>query len=224
VYVTQAPVVVYQQPQQVYVQPPRMYVGYNGYMNQPRRSYLGLQGQLAGALLGTDPSFGGGIAGAGGAGLGLRFRSQGVLGAELAFNVMGGTDYNHDSRVEVPVTASALFYFNPDNRFQVYALAGLGISAANVQYTAANRVTHGRNEGDYAYFGGQAGLGAELQLSPHFSLWADGRFYLRTRIDDTTQSNPEFTRNISNGTASPTTQSTNTSAGVLFQGGAVLYF
>jgi hypothetical protein len=218
VIVTQAPVVYYQPPpQQVYVSPPRMYVASAYVAPQPRRGYVGIQAQVAGSFMAT-PS---GMGAVGGLGLGLRFRGNGFFGGEVAFNVMNGRDYNGDSRLEVPVGFTGLFYFNPQNRFQVYGLAGFGFSVASVRYTAANRAAHGGLGGaDYGYLGAQGGIGAELQLSPRFSLFADVRAFIRGRVDDTRDQNPEFARTLSDGA----TQTANGSGGVLTQAGAVLYF
>ena len=223
VYVQPPPVVVYQPPQPVYVQPPPTYVA-TGYIAPARRNgYVGIQGQLTGSLLGTNTvaGVGSGLASVGGLGLGLRFRGNGYLGGELALNVVGGTDWNLDSRVEVPVTAAALVYFNPQNRFQIYGVAGLGVSVANVRYNATNRAIRGRSEGDYAYVGGLLGLGAELQLTQRFSLFADVRGFLRGRVDDDRDQNPEFART---NPATGATQTANGSAGVAMQLGGVLYF
>jgi hypothetical protein len=211
------PAPTYQYPEQYQLPPPSR----AAYTPAPQRNvWVGLYGALSGAFLDTatgvnGPGF------LGGGNVGLRFRGRGNFGGELGVGLFGGRDYNGDNRTEVPVTANALFFVNPQNSFQFYFLAGLGLSFANVDYTAANRAAHaGRHGDDYSYFGGDAGLGAELQLSPRFSLFADARVFLRTRVDSSTTSNPEFART----TASGTTQTTNTSTGVLTQIGAALYF
>src|SRR5262249_48205793 len=79
------PVVVYQ-PRPVYVQPAPTYV----VVPRRRRGYVGIQGQLAGAMIGSPH----GASGMGGLGAGLRFRSNGFFGGEVAFNAMWGRDYN----------------------------------------------------------------------------------------------------------------------------------
>jgi hypothetical protein len=219
VVVQPAPVVVYQPAppvQQTYVMPPP--TQYTYYPTPRRQGYVGLQGQLGGAFFGGA----GGAMGAFGAG--LRVRDRGHWGGELALNLAGGTDYNGDLRGEIPLTLTGMFFFNPQHRFQLYGLAGFGLSFAAVDYTVANRVAHGgRRGGEYAYLGAHAGIGGELQLTPSFSLFADVRGFLRGRIDDERDNNPEFARNVVNG-STVTTQTTNTSAGVFSQLGAVWYF
>jgi hypothetical protein len=212
------PVVVYQpapvvQPVvQPVPQPPPRYV----YQPPPRRqNFVGIQGQLGGAF------FGGHGGGMGSGGVGLRFRDRGHWGAEAAINVAGGVDYNGDGRAEIPLTLTGMFFVNPQNRFQVYGLAGFGLSFAEVIYNRTNRAAHGglRN-GEYAYLGAHAGVGGELQITPNLSLFGDVRAFIRGRIDDSREINPEFARNDGSGT----TQTTNSSAGVFAQAGAVWYF
>ena len=208
------PVVVYQQARPMYVatyQPQVMYAP------RPRRTFVGLQGHLTGAFMGgpSGPSMMGGL------GAGLRLRGRGHFGGEFNFDVVHGADYNHDERTEVPFTLTGLFYFNPQHRFQLYALAGLGLSFAGVHYAPENVAAHGGlTDAAYSYLGVLGGLGAELQLSRRFSLFADVRGFLRGRIDGDRDTNPEFARTTSSGA----TQTTNSSGGVATQLGAVVYF
>jgi hypothetical protein len=218
VYIAPAPpprtVVVYQQ-----VQPPT-YVGPRPIAPPRLQRHVGLQAQINGALVGSAT---GDLSLMGGLGAGLRFRGAGHLGAELGLNVVTGRDYNGDARTEVPATFSGLLYFNPRNRLQVYGLMGIGVSYATVRYAPGNTSDHGGLSGsNYAYFGGQAGLGLELQLNHRLSIFADVRGFLRGRIDGGTDTNPEFTRPNPNGDGS--VQTTNVSAGALTQAGLVLYF
>jgi hypothetical protein len=198
VYIAPPPVVVYQpapvyqpQPQVVYYQQqqaPRYVLP-----PPPRRAYVGLQLGVAGSYIGNGSAMGG-ING------GLRFRGQGHFGGELTVGAYGGRDFNGDARTEVPVALNGLIYYNPQNRFQVFGVFGIGAGWARVDYTANNRPAHGgRTSGDYGYIGGTLGLGAELQLSQRFSLFADIRGFIRTRIDEGArgtgpQLNLEFTR------------------------------
>lgn len=223
VYVTAPPpVIVYQpaMPQQVYVQQYQQ----QQYMIRPAQpaGYFGIQASVLGSFLGTSPTAptpGTGFIG--GAQAGFRFRSRGVLGGELTVGYVGGRDYNGDTRAEIPITVGALVYFNPQNRFQVYGTAGMGVSFADVRYNGGNTAAHGGLGGaNYAYLGGYAGIGAEFQLSQRFSLFADVRGFLRGRIDDSADANPEFARITSSGS----TQTTNLSGGILTQLGAVVYF
>lgn len=233
VYVVRPPVVVYQPAQPVYYQQP---TGYYAPPPPPRRGFFGIQASVVGApyvspgMRGTmNDTFGA----LGGFNAGLRFRNNGYFGGEIGIGVMGGRDYNGDDRIEIPLTLTGLVYFNPGNRFQVFGLAGLGFSFADVRYNAqsssslvsgsyaTNVDAHaGRRGANYGYVGGHIGIGAELQLSPRFSLFADIRGFVRGRVDDETRSNPEFARNLPNGT----TQTTNTSVGMSGQLGAILYF
>jgi hypothetical protein len=195
-----------------------------------REQAFGIAGHVGGAFLpsqsGTSSSAG--MWGAGGA---LRWRSHPWLATELSFDVYAGRDYNGDSRAEVPFTLNELFYLNPQNRFQFYGLVGLGLSWAQVTHdggtsgsTVSTFASPGGSRGsatdNYGYIGGQLGFGAEWQITPHFSLYSDIRGFLRTRIDQNTNSAPEFTRVTSSGQ----TQTSNTSVGSTFQLGALLYF
>lgn len=218
VYVQPPPMVVYQP-----APPPPVYV-----TTTPTRFYVQQPGQ-SGALVGLQAHFGGLAFGSssgstsfmGLGGLALRARGRnGYWGGELGVSFARGTDYNRDARTEIPITATGLVYFNPQNRFQVYGLLGASLSYAYVQYAPGNAGAHrGLSEAEYGYLGGHVGLGFEYQVSQRFSLFADVRGFLRTRIDDQT-SNPEFSRNLSDGS----TQTTNTSMGLSSQLGAVLYF
>jgi hypothetical protein len=230
VYIAPPPVVVYQ-PAPVYQQQPQVVY----YQQQqapryvippPRRGYVGLQLGVGGSLIGTPT----GVNAMGGINGGLRFRGQGHFGGELTVGAYGGRDFNGDARTEVPVALNGLIYFNPQNRFQVYTVFGLAAAWAHVDYrhdsTVDNRMAHGgRDNGDYGYIGGTLGLGAELQLSPRFSLFADVRGFIRTRVDEGARgtgvnSNPEFSRTNANGVF----ETTNSSVGAVGQIGAALYF
>ncbi|MBK8693291.1 MAG: hypothetical protein IPN17_13570 [Deltaproteobacteria bacterium] len=224
VYV-QAPQPVYVQPQTVYVQQPTRYV-----VSQPVQytttsyQWIGLQRNQAvgfGAFA-SGLSYGGrgdNRVSLGGVGATMRFRYHPYLATELTLGGYFGRDYNGDQRAEVPATVNELIYFNPMHRLQVYGILGIGMSWASVQYEGANAVTRGRDTAGYAYFGGQAGLGLEWQLTRNFSLFTDARAFIRTRVDTEVETNPEYTR--SNGVR---TETTNTSAGITGQLGAMFYF
>lgn len=217
VYIAPPPVVVYQ-PQQVYVPPQQEYYYQPQQQFQleqpPRRGYAGLQLGVGGSYLGA-----GGLGGING---GVRLRGAGHLGGELTVGIYGGRDFNRDDRTEVPVSVSGLVYFNPQNRFQVYGILGIGAAWAHVNYTPVNSLSHGALSGaNYAYVGGTLGLGAELQLSQRFSLFVDVRGFVRTRVDDGRDTNPEFSQFNAMMHA---TETTNTSFGALGQVGAALYF
>ncbi len=189
-------------------------------------SYLGLNGRGRGFGVGgfvTGLGFGSrgaGTAGMGGAGGTMRFRTHPMFAGELSVAGLVGSDYNGDTRTEVPVTLSGIVYFNPQNRFQLYGVAGIGASWAGVAYNDANLRDRPTTTATYTYFGGLAGLGAEWQLSPHFSIFGDARAFLRTRVDRQANDNPEFTRVNADGRR----ESTNVSAGVVGQLGGIFYF
>jgi len=238
VYVQPPPVVVYQPPprpvyyqqpvyvpQPVYVQQP-VYIQQQGYRGgymppttTPGRGYMGLQLAVASGFMGVRPGL---TAAAGMLGIqgGLRFHGARRLGAEITIGGFGGTDWNGDARTEFPLMATGMLVFNPDSRFQVYGLAGLGLSWSRVNYAPANRAARGISEAAYTHGGGALGLGAELQLSRSFALFADVRGFLRTRLDSSAASNPEFARTAANGS----TETTNTSGGVAAQAGLAVYF
>lgn len=214
VYVQQQPMVVYPQQTQVMVQ--------QQYWSRPQNSgYWGVSFAGVGSFLGTAPGVNG-IGFIGGGMLGLRVRNaSGHLGGELGVGFVGGRDYNGDSRREIPVTLTGMYYFNPQNRLQVYGLAGLGMSYAMVDYVGNNSSAHGGlSEARYLHIGGYAGLGLEWQLSNRFSLFADVRGFVRGRVDDSAASNPEFARTTETGA----TQTSNLSGGVATQLGAAIYF
>jgi hypothetical protein len=226
VYV-QPPQTVYVQPRTVYIQQPTRYV-----VSQPVQytttttsyQWIGLQRNQAVGLgaFASGLSYGGrgeNQVAMGGVGASLRFRYHPYFATELTLGGYFGRDYNGDQRAEVPATVNELFYFNPMHRLQVYGILGIGMSWASVQYEGLSAATHRRDTAGYAYFGGQAGLGLEWQITRNFSLFTDARAFIRTRVDAEVNSNPEFTR--SNGTS---TQTTNTSAGVTGQLGAMFYF
>lgn len=205
--------------------PPRMVVvtqpvvTYTAYQYQPAgfsgRQTVGLGAWAGGLAMGSRESERG--AGMGGVGGSLRFRYAPHFATELTLGVMGGTDYNGDNRAELPITVNQLFYLNPQNRLQLYGLIGLGVSWAGVGYD--DRMSTRRDSAEYAYFGAQAGVGLEWQLTRHISLFGDARAFIRTRVDAEASSNPEFTR-----THEGVRQTTNTSVGLLGTGGVMFYF
>lgn len=134
----------------------------------------------------------------------------GLFGGEsAAYSATGGSTVVGRDRLEMPANVDLLFFFNPQHRFQVYALVGVGMSWA------------WQGVGDFVqreffYLGGQAGLGFEIRLGRHFALNLDGRFLLRENLAD---GDPEFSRRVRDGI-----QSTNTSAGFYATAGMTFYF
>jgi hypothetical protein len=187
------------------------------YLGNGRGRGFGVGGFAAGLGFGSR---GDGTSGMGGIGGTMRFRTHPMFAGELSIAGMIGSDYNGDTRTEVPVTMSGLVYFNPQNRFQVYGVAGLGVSWAGVSYSDVNARSRGTDSAQYTYFGGLAGLGVEWQLTPNFSIFGDARAFIRTRVDQEKATNPEFSRVNANGR----TETTNLSAGVVGQLGGIFYF
>ena len=215
VYVVQRP-----PPQIIYTQAPTYTYTTTttvSYLGTGRNRGFGVGGFAAGLGFGSR---GDGTSGMGGVGGTMRFRTHPMFAGELSIAGMIGSDYNGDTRTEVPVTMSGIFYFNPQNRFQIYGVAGIGVSWAGVTYNDTNARSRGTDSAQYTYFGGLAGLGAEWQLTPNFSIFGDARAFIRTRVDKETASNPEFSRVNADGR----TESTNLSAGVVGQLGGIFYF
>ena len=141
----------------------------------------------------------GGLSGA------LRFRPKEHVAIDLGSGYFAGNDYQGFYRTEIPLTANALFFVNPQHKAQVYFLLGPGVSFGRVDtYDELRHMT---------YIGGQAGMGLELRLAPAFALNVDVRGVLRHRIDNDPR--PEFFDG---------TRSTDTSGGAVLAFGATFYF
>jgi hypothetical protein len=135
----------------------------------------------------------------------LRFRPKEHVGIDLGSGYFVGNDYQGFYRTEIPVTANALFFVNPQHKLQLYFLIGPGVSFGRVDtFNEVRRMTH---------IGGQAGIGLELRLAPAFALNVDVRGVLRHRIDSDPR--PEFIDGA---------RSTNTSGGAVLTFGGTLYF
>lgn len=152
----------------------------------------------------------------GGATAAFRFRPIPHLALDFGIGAYGGEDYNGLERVEVPLTVDMLLYVNPQHRFQLYFVGGVGVSAAHVEGVPRDGRDYISRE--YTYGGGQLGAGLEWRVARHFALVADFRGFLRKRIDD--EGGPEFFRVRSDGT----TQSTDVSGGGTFHFGGTIYF
>jgi hypothetical protein len=151
----------------------------------------------------------------GGVRLGLRFRpNNGHFAVDVGGGVFGGEDYNGLTRREIPLTLDAVFFINPQNRFQLYTLAGLGVSWAHTDDGFNVRTLEDQGPRDYTHFGGEVGLGLEWRLSRRFALNVDARGFLRWRVDD--NPTPEF-RELDG-------RSTDTSGGVTGNFGMTFYW
>lgn len=117
----------------------------------------------------------------------FRLRPIRHLAIDIGAGIFGGESLNYGAdsggRWEVPFTTDVLFFFNPQHRFQVYALVGAGVSVAGQETL--------RGERQLEYVGGEAGLGFEWRIGRHFALNVDIRGFLRQHVGD---DGPEFVR------------------------------
>jgi hypothetical protein len=162
-------------------------------------------------------------AGMGGLGFGVRYRPSPYAAIEPDLDFVTGTDYNGDHRGEVGFTLNALIFVNPKSRVQLYFPIGFGWSWAHVDTNelgdAVNTSYSSYSSGaqkDYAYFGGQAGIGLEFRITKHFALSTDLRGFVRGRVDSGPNPNWEYT--------SSDGQHTNTSGGAIVNAGMTFYF
>jgi hypothetical protein len=162
-----------------------------------RERKVGLHFDVGGTF-GPDVSMGG-FTGA------LRFRPTEHIGIDLGSGYYAGHDYLGFYRTEVPISVNALFFVNPQHKFQFYFLLGPGMTIGH-----ADRLNEVRR---MIHVGGQAGFGVELRLAPAFALNADVRGVIRHRVDQDPR--PEFFDG---------TQGTDTSAGALVTFGGTFYF
>lgn len=175
---------------------------------------IGLHLQFGGMF--TDRITMGGFSGA------ARIRPIPHLAFDIGIGAWYGQDYHGAERWEVPVTADMLVFFNPEHRFQVYALIGGGMS-----FAGQGRTTRGGgfvSTSEFTYAGGELGIGAELRVSRFFAINADVRGFLRHNVAGGL---PEFTEINDNGTSrldDDTTRSTNTSGGIYGNLGLTFYF
>ncbi len=147
--------------------------------------------------------------GMGGMNAALRIRPERHVAIDVGTGVWYGNDYQGQERWEMPVQADLLVFFNPEHRFQLYALVGGGMTFG---------ATSGRGARDLMYAGGEAGIGAELRLSRFFALNLDVRGFLRQRVGGS--SVPEFQERRSDGLI----YSTDTSGGFYGTLGMTFYF
>lgn len=190
-------------PQMVYVQPAQPMPLQRVHEDRYPHSSTGLHLHVSG-LFGEHTAMGG-IGGA------LRLRPIPHLAVDLGAGVYGGVDYNGLDRVEVPVQANLLVFFNPRHRFQFYALAGVGASIGHAE--GFNRFAGGFDQRDYLHVGGELGLGVEWRISRVFAMNLDVRGFIRQRVDSNAL--PEFEEGL---------RSTDTSGGVLGRVGMTFYF
>lgn len=156
--------------------------------------------------------------GMGGIGFGLRYRPMPHFAVDANLELGFGTDYNGSERAESALLANAVAFLNPRDLAQVYALAGLSISAAEVTLDRRlGGVPVGNYQERYGYFGMQLGGGVELRLSRSAALHIDLIGFIRSRTDDDADERPEFVD-------ANTNRTTNTSGGALLRAGALFYW
>lgn len=211
------PVVVYQPPPPVMVERPENPPPYE--YRPPPRHYIspprewGLNLHLEGAALGDGTHH---DASMGGLGAGLRYKPSRYFGLEWDIDFYGGHGYIGDQRHETSTSFNALLFLNPQSRAQLYLLAGFGWSWAHSENDPNDPVYANGQSYDYAYFGGQAGIGLELRLTRVLAFNIDFRGFIRSRTDGQSQYTAEFTNSQG--------QQTNTAGGGLLTGGMTLYF
>ena len=135
----------------------------------------------------------------------LRFRPKEHVGIDLGSGYYAGNDYLGYYRSEIPLTMNALFFLNPQHKFQFYFILGPGASFGRVDTPTGLR--------HMTYIGGQGGFGVELRLAPVFALNADVRGVIRHRVDSDPR--PEFIDGV---------RATDTSGGALVTFGGTFYF
>jgi len=156
-------------------------------------------------------------AGMGGLGFGLRFRPIPHFALDGTLELAFGNDYNGDERTETGFLANAVGFLNPRSSVQVFVLAGLGISAAEVTRDTRDELPFTRIDEHYSYFGMQAGAGVEARLTRRAALRLDAIGFVRGRTDEDSRERPEF--------VDPDTgRATNTSGGALLRAGALFYW
>jgi len=110
-----------------------------------------------------------------GGGLFMRFRNQGHFGFELGMDAMRAS-INNDAfvRTSYPFTVAPMLYLfqnRPDNHFNIYAIAGFGLMAADIGLYKGT--SQERNQ-QFWEFMAQAGGGIELRFN-RLALFADAR-------------------------------------------------
>ncbi|MCA9646127.1 MAG: porin family protein [Polyangiaceae bacterium] len=156
--------------------------------------------------------------GMGGLGVGLRYRPKPHFAFEVGLDFFGGRDYQADEREETALTFNGLVFFNPKDKFQLYALGGFGFTGAHVKLDRSQALVNGSaEERDYSYFGLQAGLGLEWRLARKTALNFDIIGFVRGRTDDAAQYEYEYTD-------PETGRQTNSSGGGLARLGLTFYW
>lgn len=209
IYVQPAPppppvYVVRPRPRLVYYQPAPVTVTAPAFVMPERQVGLGLHVGAAAVSENEDPM--------GGFGAHIRYRLNPRFAVEGTLDLFRGMGYEGIPRSEVPLTVNGLWYMNPQNRLQLYFLAGVGVASAHIgseDYSSGAQV-------DTAFAGLQAGVGGELRLGRHLAVSADVRGFVRGRLDD--EYHPEEAACRDDGDCTPY------EGGATFNAAATLYF
>ncbi len=180
------------------------------------RREFGVNLHIDGAILGSESGMSH-DAGMGGLGAAFRVRFHPVFALDIGADFLGGRDFNGNARAEGVLSANGLLYLNPRQRIELYLLAGLFTSRAevDVRYLGGERVDP--HDASYAYFGGQLGFGVEARLSRRVSAQADLLGFIRERTRRYRYFEPDF--------VDPEThRTTNRSGGGLVRGGFTFYW
>lgn len=183
---------------------------------QRHRREFGVNLHIDGAIFGSETGLSH-DAGMGGLGAAFRMRLHPVFALDIGVDFLGGRDFNGNARAEGVLSANGLLYLNPRQRVELYLLAGLFTSRAqvDVHYLGGERVAP--YDASYAYFGGQLGLGVEARLSRRVSAQADVLGFVRERSRRYRYFAPDF--------VDPEThRTTNRSGGGLVRGGFTFYW
>lgn len=154
--------------------------------------------------------------GMGGVGAAFRLRPNPHFALDIGGNFYAGNDYNGMDRWQAPLEVDAMFFINPQHRFQFYALVGVGASYG--QASGFNIHTRQFDSRDYIHVGGTAGLGVEWRIARWFALNFDVRGFIQQRVDDDPAA--EFTELNDEGRW----QQTDTSGGFTGRFGATFYW
>jgi opacity protein-like surface antigen len=191
-------------PRLVYYEPTAVAVAAPVVVMPERQVGLGLHASAAAVSEGQDPM--------GGFGAHIRYRLNPRFAVEGTLDLFRGLGYEGIPRSEIPLTVNGMWYVNPQSRFQLYFLGGLGVASAHI---GAKDHSSGA-EVDTAFAGVQAGVGGELRLGQHLAVSADVRGFIRGRLND--QYHPEEAACRADGDCTPY------EGGATFNAAATLYF
>lgn len=177
---------------------------------KPWREHFGLNLRAEGAGF---ASASGDTAGMGGLGLSFRWRPAPAFALDVGLDVMGGSDYYDQSRLETALSMTGMLFFNPKSVFQIYMLGGFHLSHAEIgSNNYADTWNYYGPSSSRDYIGLHGGLGAELRVAKHVGLDLDGIGIIRTGLDN---GNPEFV-NRQTGETSDTSGAGMVRAGITF--------